>query len=85
MLAVILAGGQGTRLRPYTTTIPKPLVPIGSRPIIWHIMKYYAHFGHKDFILCLGYKGELIRDYFLNYDANTSREIPPLFARSHLL
>jgi glucose-1-phosphate cytidylyltransferase len=74
MKVVIFCGGLGTRLREYSDTIPKPLVPIGSRPIIWHIMKYYAHFGHKDFILCLGYKGELIREYFLNYDANMSRD-----------
>jgi len=71
---VIFCGGMGTRLREHSDTIPKPLVPIGPRPIIWHIMQYYAHFGHKDFILCLGYKGELVRDYFLNYDPNLSRD-----------
>lgn len=73
MKVVIFCGGMGTRLRVHSDTMPKPLVPIGPRPIIWHIMKYYAHFGHKDFILCLGYKGELIRDYFLHYDPNVSR------------
>ena len=61
---VILCGGRGTRLREHTESIPKPLVEIGSRPILWHIMKLYAHHGFHDFILCLGYKGELIRQYF---------------------
>lgn len=74
MKVVIFCGGMGTRLREGSGTIPKPLVPIGSRPIIWHIMKYYAHYGHKHFILCLGYKGELIRDYFLNYEPNVARD-----------
>jgi glucose-1-phosphate cytidylyltransferase len=69
---VILCGGLGTRLREETEFRPKPMVPVGGRPILWHIMKYYAHFGHKDFILCLGYKGEFIKDYFRNYHWNTS-------------
>jgi len=72
MKVVILCGGLGTRLREETEFRPKPMVPIGGRPILWHIMKYYAHFGHKDFILCLGYKGEIIKDYFRNYHWNTS-------------
>ncbi len=67
MKTVILAGGLGTRLREETEFRPKPMVEIGGRPILWHIMKLYAHYGHKDFILCLGYKGDVIRDYFLNY------------------
>lgn len=67
MKVVILCGGKGTRLREETEFRPKPMVPIGSQPILWHIMKYYAQFGHKDFILCLGYKGEMIKDYFRNY------------------
>jgi len=67
MKVVILCGGRGTRLREETEFRPKPMVPIGERPILWHIMKYYAHFGHKEFILCLGYKGEMIKDYFRNY------------------
>lgn len=71
MKAFILCGGQGTRLREHTETRPKPMVEIGGRPILWHIMKTYAHFGVTDFVLCLGYKGEVIRDYFLNYDART--------------
>ena len=72
MKVVILCGGLGTRLREETEYRPKPMVPIGGRPILWHIMKTYAHYGHKDFILCLGYKGEVIRDYFRNYHWNTS-------------
>ncbi|MDA1303399.1 MAG: glucose-1-phosphate cytidylyltransferase [Nitrospirae bacterium] len=66
---VILCGGMGTRLREETEFRPKPLVEIGGRPILWHIMKSYAHYGFKNFVLCLGYKGELIKDYFLNYEA----------------
>jgi glucose-1-phosphate cytidylyltransferase len=72
MKVVILCGGQGTRLREETEFRPKPMVPIGGRPILWHIMKHYAHFGHKEFILCLGYKGEYIKDYFRNYQWNTN-------------
>jgi glucose-1-phosphate cytidylyltransferase len=64
---VLFCGGLGTRLREHSDTIPKPLVAVGYRPIIWHLMRYYAHFGHTDFVLCLGYRGEMIRDYFLNY------------------
>jgi glucose-1-phosphate cytidylyltransferase len=71
---VLFCGGFGTRLREHSDTIPKPLVDIGSRPIIWHLMKYYAHFGHKDFILCLGYKGEMIKEFFLNYDTYRYRD-----------
>src|SRR5258706_9590358 len=71
MKVVILCGGKGTRLREETEFRPKPMVPIGPQPILWHIMKYYAHFGHKEFILCLGYKGDMIKDYFRNYLWNT--------------
>ena len=67
MKVVILCGGRGTRLREETEFRPKPMAPIGGRPILWHIMKTYAHHGHKEFILCLGYKGEMIKDYFRNY------------------
>ena len=67
MKVIILAGGKGTRLRPQTNNIPKALVKIGKHPIIWHIMKYYSYFGFKKFIVCLGYKGKALRDYFLNY------------------
>ena len=62
------------RLRGYTDDVPKPMVTIGMRPILWHLMKYYAHFGHKDFILCLGYKGSVIKDYFLHYDESVSND-----------
>lgn len=72
MKVVILCGGLGTRLREETEYRPKPMVPVGGRPILWHIMKLYAHHGHKDFVLCLGYKGEVIKDYFRNYHWNTS-------------
>jgi len=68
MKVVLFCGGLGTRLREHSDTIPKPLVNIGYRPILWHLMRYYAHFGHKDFVLCLGYRGDLIREFFLNYD-----------------
>ena len=67
MKVVIFCGGKGTRLREETEYRPKPMVPIGHRPILWHIMKLYAHYGHTDFILCLGYKGEMIQNFFRNY------------------
>jgi glucose-1-phosphate cytidylyltransferase len=67
MQVVILCGGKGTRLREETEYRPKPMIPIGDFPILWHIMKTYAHFGHKEFVLCLGYKGQVIKDYSLNY------------------
>ena len=69
MKVIILAGGFGTRLSEYTNVIPKPMVSIGGKPILWHIMNTYAHFGHNDFHIALGYKAELIKDYFLNYRA----------------
>lgn len=69
MKALILCGGQGTRIRDVSEVLPKPMLPIGERPILWHIMKIYAHYGIKDFILCLGYKGWLIKEFFLNYRA----------------
>ncbi len=67
MKVVLFCGGLGTRLREHSETIPKPLVNIGYRPIIWHLMRYYSYFGHKDFVLCLGYRGDLIREFFLDY------------------
>jgi len=67
MKVILLAGGFGTRLSEYTGTIPKPMVAVGGRPILWHIMRTYAHFGHKDFYLALGYKAELVKEYFLHY------------------
>jgi glucose-1-phosphate cytidylyltransferase len=72
MKVVLFCGGMGMRLRGYADDIPKPMVQIGTRPILWHLMKYYAHFGHKDFILCLGHKGNCIKDYFLHYDESVS-------------
>jgi glucose-1-phosphate cytidylyltransferase len=68
MKVVLFCGGLGMRLREFSDAIPKPLVNVGNRPILWHIMKYYAHYGHSEFILCLGWKGEAIKDYFLNYN-----------------
>ena len=69
MKVVVLCGGLGTRLREETEYRPKPMVEIGGRPILWHIMKLYAHRGFSDFVLCLGYRGNTIKDYFLNYEA----------------
>lgn len=69
MKVVVLCGGLGTRLREETEFRPKPLVEIGGRPILWHLMKLYAHYGFREFILCLGYRGNMIKDYFLNYEA----------------
>lgn len=72
MKTVILAGGFGTRLSEYTKLIPKPMVEIGGKPILWHIMNHYAHYGYKDFVVALGYKGEVIKDYFLQYYARNN-------------
>ena len=72
MKVVLFCGGAGMRLRGYADDVPKPMVQIGTRPLLWHLMKYYAHFGHKDFILCLGHKGNVIKDYFLHYDESVS-------------
>jgi glucose-1-phosphate cytidylyltransferase len=74
MKVVLFCGGFGTRLRDVSPNVPKPLVPLGLRPIIWHVMKYYAHYGHNDFILCLGYKADAIKEYFLNYDECLSND-----------
>jgi glucose-1-phosphate cytidylyltransferase len=68
MKVVLFCGGLGTRMREYSESVPKPMVPIGYRPILWHVMKYYAHYGHKDFLLCLGYKADVIKNYFRTYD-----------------
>jgi glucose-1-phosphate cytidylyltransferase len=65
---VLFCGGLGMRLRDHPENVPKPMVTIGYRPILWHLMKYYAHFGHKDFVLCLGHRGDAIKHYFLNYE-----------------
>jgi glucose-1-phosphate cytidylyltransferase len=71
---VLFCGGLGMRLREHAEALPKPLVPVGHRPIIWHVMKYYAHYGRKDFVLCLGYKSELIKEYFLRYNEAISND-----------
>jgi glucose-1-phosphate cytidylyltransferase len=74
MKVVIFCGGLGMRLREYSESIPKPMVPVGYRPILWHLMRYYAHFGHKEFILCLGYKADCIKKYFREYDETVSND-----------
>jgi glucose-1-phosphate cytidylyltransferase len=74
MKVVLFCGGLGMRIREAGENVPKPMVAVGSRPILWHIMKYYDHFGHKDFILCLGYKGDIIKNYFLNYNEYLSND-----------
>lgn len=74
MKVVLFCGGEGMRLRGYSEDVPKPMVTIGSRPVLWHVMKYYAHFGHKDFILCLGYKANIIKNYFLEYKESVSND-----------
>lgn len=74
MKVVLFCGGLGMRLRDYSDQIPKPLVEVGHRPILWHLMKYYAHYGHKDFVLCLGHGAAAIKSYFLKYDECTSND-----------
>lgn len=74
MKVVLFCGGLGMRLRDYADNVPKPMVPLGYRPIIWHLMKYYAHYGHRDFVLCLGYRGDQIKHYFLNYEEGMSND-----------
>lgn len=71
---VLFCGGLGLRMREASERVPKPMVPIGSRPILWHVMKYFAHFGHTRFVVCLGYKGEVIKEYFLNYSEALSND-----------
>ena len=74
MKVVLFCGGMGMRLREHAEALPKPIVSVGHRPIIWHVMKYYAHFGQKDFILCLGYKSAVIKEYFLRYNEAISND-----------
>ena len=74
MKVVLFCGGQGMRMREFSEAIPKPMVELGYRPILWHLMKYYAHYGHKEFILCLGYRGDVVKNYFLNYNECTSND-----------
>jgi glucose-1-phosphate cytidylyltransferase len=86
MKVVILAGGLGTRLSEETVTKPKPMVEIGDKPILWHVMKIYSSFGYDDFIICLGYKGYMIKEYFLNYalhNSDVTVDIPENSVRVH--
>jgi glucose-1-phosphate cytidylyltransferase len=71
---VLFCGGLGLRLRDHSERIPKPMIRIGYRPVLWHVMKYYAHYGHKDFVLCLGYKADVVKEYFLNYNEALSND-----------
>jgi len=70
MKVVLFCGGLGTRIREYSENVPKPMIPIGQQPILWHVMNYYSQYGHRDFVLCLGYKANTIKDFFLNYRQN---------------
>jgi glucose-1-phosphate cytidylyltransferase len=70
----LFCGGLGTRIRDYAENVPKPMVPVGQQPILWHVMQYYSHYGHRDFVLCLGYKANVIKEYFLNYRPTTHRD-----------
>ena len=74
MKVVLFCGGLGMRLREFSEQIPKPMVPIGYRPILWHLMKYYSHFGHNEFILCLGYRADVVKNYFLDYNECLSND-----------
>lgn len=74
MKVVLFCGGLGLRLREFSEALPKPMVPIGHRPIVWHLMKYYAYYGHRDFILCLGHKADVVKSYFRNYDETVSND-----------
>jgi glucose-1-phosphate cytidylyltransferase len=71
---VLFCGGRGLRMREHSESVPKPMVPIGYRPVLWHLMKYYAHYGHKEFILCLGYQADVIKSYFLSYQEEMSND-----------
>lgn len=74
MKVVLFCGGLGLRMREYSDRVPKPMVPIGYRPVLWHLMRYYAHYGHTDFILCLGHQGDVIKQYFLEYSEALSND-----------
>ena len=71
MKVVLFCGGLGTRIRDYSENIPKPMVPVGSQPILWHVMQYYSQYGHRDFVLCLGYKANIIKEFFVNWRQHT--------------
>lgn len=83
MKVVLFCGGRGLRLREYSDAMPKPMVPVGYRPVLWHLMKYYAHFGHTDFILCLGHQADVVKDYFLNYDETVTNDFVLAPSRDH--
>ena len=74
MKVVLFCGGLGTRIRDYSENIPKPMIPVGHQPILWHVMQYYSQYGHRDFVLCLGYKANVIKDYFLNYHQTSNND-----------
>ena len=74
MKVVLFCGGLGMRMRDGVTNAPKPMAMIGDRPLMWHVMRYYAHFGHRDFVLCLGYGASAVKDFFLNYDETRSND-----------
>ncbi len=74
MKVVLFCGGRGLRLREHSETIPKPMVTVGYRPILWHVMRYFSHFGHNEFILCLGYRADVIKEYFLHYEEALSND-----------
>jgi glucose-1-phosphate cytidylyltransferase len=74
MKVVLFCGGLGLRMRSIDSAAPKPMMPIGARPVLWHVMRYYAHFGHTDFVLALGHGGQSVKEYFLNYDETTSND-----------
>jgi glucose-1-phosphate cytidylyltransferase len=67
MKVVLFCGGLGTRIREYSENVPKPMIPVGNQPILWHVMNYYSQYGHNDFVLCLGYKANVVKEFFLNY------------------
>src|SRR5262245_36698042 len=75
MKVVLFCGGLGTRIREYSENVPKPMIPVGHQPILWHVMNYYSQFGHRDFVLCLGYKANVIKDYFLKLNPMTYSDL----------
>ena len=77
MKVVLFCGGLGMRMRDGISSAPKPMAMIGERPLMWHVMRYYAHFGHTDFVLCLGYGASYVKDFFLNYDENQVERLRP--------
>ena len=84
MKVVLFCGGLGMRIREYSDSVPKPMVPIGYRPILWHVMKYYSYYGHNDFLLCLGYKADVVKSYFLNYNECVSNDFVLMGGGKHI-